>query len=98
MSNNDIWGTAGRFADQSNYGQNPNSYQQSFNQKEDYERQLKIQRDLGLMPPADRHPDVRFRGKSLTALSPEETFEALQQAITHLKALTLGGSDFSGIR
>lgn len=73
-------------------------YQQSFNKKEDYERQLKIQRDLGLMPPADRHPDVRFRGKSLTALSPEETFEALQQAITHLKALTLGGSDFSGIR
>lgn len=29
---------------------NWNLYQQSFNQKEDYERQLKIQRDLGLIP------------------------------------------------
>lgn len=29
---------------------NWNLYQQSFNQKEDYERQLKIQRDLGLLP------------------------------------------------
>lgn len=54
----------------------------------DHERQQKIQRDLGLIPPADRHPDVSFRGKPLSTLSHAETFEALQQAITHLKALT----------
>lgn len=65
-----------------------NLYDQAFNQRVDMERQTQIQRDLGIIPPADRHPDVRFRGKPLSALTHQEAFEALQQAITHLKALS----------
>lgn len=38
-----------------------NSYQQSLNKKEDYERQLKIQRDLGILPRVPL-PDVRTPG------------------------------------
>lgn len=79
-------------------GLDSNPYLSNMQQKADYERQLQIQRDLGIIPPVDRHPDVRFRGKPLSALSHEEAFEALQQAITHLKALTLHGTDFSGLR